>query len=405
MNSTPTLSHWLKALTIFLLLAPAITYADQPKKFLVFDYAIRQPWIKAHANQYVFVWGSSKENTAYFKKYSPLTELSTYAPYSRDPDAENNISKWKSAHPNWISYKCNRISPAIFVGDKNIPLTITNPQTIKWQISNFLSQAEETKTIALDNLQFRNVWGACGSYNTAENFVKRYSGYVYDSSYATDVAAWISTVSKAMHNSGYKVVVNHIPDSMKVGKISGADMSSQNVKKMIASIDGMVDEKADYILKNKDVSLSIFSLARYAARNGKWMYFIYQLNPLNAKTAESAMASYLIMASEKSAVYLSNAAKTYGHAPVFFGYDRAIGKACAPYQNDNDLLTRQFTRGMAIFLLPGQFRKKIELPAGFDDVNNRPIQRKANLTGGEGIILYRHSGTACDMVQSAKYAS
>jgi hypothetical protein len=405
MNSRHAPHHWIKVFAIALLLAPAIACADQPKKFLVFDYALKQPWIKDHANQYVFVWGSSPANEAYFKKYSPLTELSTYYPYARDPNAKNNLSNWRSTHPNWIAYKCDGTSPAVFVGDKNIPLDITSQQTIKWQISNFLSHAKEKKTVALDNFQFRNVWGACGSYDATHNFVKRYTGNVYDPTYASDVAAWINTVSAAMHKNGYRVIVNHIPDSMKAGKIPGADVDSPNVKKMIASVDGMVDEKTDYILKNKDISLSIFKLANYAAQNGKWMYFVYQLDPLDARTVESAMASYLIMASEKTAVYLSHTTKTYGHEPNFFGYDRTIGTACGAYKNDHGQLTRQFTRGVAIFMLPDQPRRSVKLPAGFSDINNKPISGMADLTGGEGLILYRRDGTTCTAISPAKYVN
>ena len=381
-------------LCLMLLTLSAVASGRQPQKFLVFDYHIQPAWIKAHAGEYVFVWGASQETVSVFQEFSPGTQLSTYFPYMRDPNPATTLTEWQAKHPTWVVYHCDGKTPVLPYNDKNITLDTNNPSVVQWQIENFLSGTTLTKTAALDNVQFRNDIGVCGIRSADRGFVRRYSGEVVDRQFADDVANWVEKVAASLRQHGIRVVVNHIPDASFVGGYPAANVDFPPTQQLVAAVDGIVEEHSNLILRNPVVARSVFRLADYVASKHKWMYFIYQMNPLDERTAESAMASYLIMTSPFSAVFLSSRDATYGSAPDFFGYDRDIGTACGASEH-NGLFTRTFTGGMAIFALPDGTQRTVTVPAGYEAVDGKPAPSTLTLKPGAGLVLYRQGKAHC----------
>lgn len=369
--------------------------AAQPQKFLVFDGHIQPAWIKAHANQYVFVWGASPDTVPTFQKFSPNTRLSTYFPHMRDPNPATTLAQWQAKHPTWVVYHCDGTTPVLPDNDKNITLDTNNPDVIQWQLERFEAGSISTKAVALDGLQLRNIFGVCGTRDTSGDFIRQYAGQQIDHKYADDVAAWITKVASALHEHGVRVVVNHIPDASSVSSHMSANINSPPAQRLVAAVDGMVEEGSNAILRSDDVALSVFKLADYVTSKHKWMYFIYEMHPLDAQSAESAMASYLIMASPSTAVFLSNGDETYGYAPDFFGYGRNIGTPCGAPSENRGLYTRTFSEGIAVFALAGSSVQTTAIPAGYQTVDGRPAPATTSIKPGEGMVLYRAGNAQC----------
>jgi len=378
-----------------LLLVSWTACANQPQKFLVFDGAITPSWIKAHGNEYVFVWGASPGTVPVFQQYAPHTLLGTYFPHMRDPNRADTLAHWQATHPTWVLYQCDGRKPALLSGDSNITLDTNNPEVIQWQIQNFLNGAASTHAVALDGLQFRNNGQGCGVYRTNHSFAPLYSGKAVDRTYADDVANWVQQVYPSLHKQGIKVIVNHIPDETSNGRYPAPDVNFPPTQRLIASVDGMVEEGASFTMQNRAVALGVLQYADYVAAKQKWMYFIYELNPFNVQTVESAMASYLMMASPYSAVFVSNRDSTYGHAPNFLGYDKNLGNPCGAHTSSNGILTRQYEKGIAMFALPEQTPRPVAIPAGYQNVDGNSAPSQIVLNAGEGSVLYRSSGTSC----------
>lgn len=389
-------SHLCLALALLLLsFVSCIARANQPQKFLVFDRYVTPDWIKVHGNEYVYVWGASPNTVHAFQQYAPQTTLGIYFPHMRDPDRANTLAHWQATHPTWVLYQCDRKSSALLSHDPNITLDTTNPEVIQWQLQNFRTGAASTHAVALDGLQFRNNGRACGVYRKDRSFTQLYSGQQVDRTYANDVANWMGKVYPALHEQGINVVVNHIPDDASDSRHALPDVNFPPARHLIASVDGMVEEGASQTMQNRAIALGVFQYADYMASQRKWLYFIYELNPFTPRTVESAMASYLMMASAYSAVFVSDRDSTYGYAPNFFGFDRDIGKPCAAYTSNDGVMTRRYERGIAIFALPEQLPHPITVPAGYQTVLGKPASGETVLAAGEGLVLYRATGASC----------
>jgi len=371
-------------------------HATQPQKFLVFDNKLDASWVKAHGKEYVFVWGASQKTMADFAESAPGTKLSVYFPYARDPDPGNDLAHWQTVHPDWIAYKCDQKTAAYFPGGKNVPLDITNPAVVDWQHDLITHHKSATKTVAFDNFQLRNELGVCG-VNIGPAFHAYYSGAAADTSFSNSVINWLEEISAKLHESGYRVIVNHIPDERMVGGLKDVDPDSVLTSRMVNAVDGILDEKANLILNNGEVAKDIFRFAQDVQKKGKWLYLLYQMIPLRAQEAQTAIASYLMIAGPKTAISLSYYDRDYGSAPEFFGYDRDVGRPCESYEDDAGLFVRRFSGGIALFVLPGRDPVQVRMPSGYVDVAAQPVLGIVNMDGGQGRVFYRNDNSGCSM--------
>src|SRR2546429_9873306 len=76
------------------------------------------------------------------------TGLQYYIPFHRDngtfsnSGAYHDLAHWKAAHPDWVLYKCDRVTPAYEFGDPNMPLDFANPALVSWQIQTYVQPAK-----------------------------------------------------------------------------------------------------------------------------------------------------------------------------------------------------------------------------------------------------------------------
>jgi hypothetical protein len=67
----------------------------------------------------------------------------TQLPFYRDHEtffdshAYHDLSYWEAVHPDWILYKCDRVTPAYEFDNPNMPLDFANPALESWQIQTY----------------------------------------------------------------------------------------------------------------------------------------------------------------------------------------------------------------------------------------------------------------------------
>jgi hypothetical protein len=365
--------------------------AEQPQKFLTFDSHVTYPEIKGHANQYVFVWGATGPSLdAAFTQESPGVVLGAYFPYSRDPDAKRGLDYWAASHPTWVAYTCDGATPATMYGDANVTLDVTNTDVVAWQVANFLNRPAGTNAVALDNFQFHNDGRVCGARDASGRFVQRYRPASYDMVYAQDQVRWLERTADLLHAQRVKVVVNHIPDLSP----DGDDPASPIIKRMVQSVDGILDEHAQLALRDARKSLLLAKLVSYVEASGKWMYLLYQLDNTGRSSIETAVANYLTMAGPTTAIYVSRNDDAYGYQPDFKGFDRQIGDPCGPATAQHGAVVRRYSEGLAIFAPPGSGSLSVPVTDVYLDVDGATITGSIRLEAGQGRVFYARNGDA-----------
>jgi len=102
--------------------------------FQAFDYYINTPSaIATVAHTYDVLYDAQLTNVPAYRANNPNMILTYYIPFHRDFGIFTNntlihdLSYWKSLHPDWVVYKCDRITPAYQYGDLNMPLDLPTP--------------------------------------------------------------------------------------------------------------------------------------------------------------------------------------------------------------------------------------------------------------------------------------
>ena len=211
--------------------------------FQSFDYHVQNP--ASIAPYYDFIWGADASKVNAFRAGNPNITLSYYISFFRDSgffgrsDMHQSLSYWKSVHPDWILYQCDRTTPAYEDGQLNVvPFDFSNPDLVAWQIQNYALPASQRgyDAIAADNLNMENLIGACGSYNKNGQWVQRYSGESNDPKWRADVLAWTTRMQQRLHSLQHPLAL--IPN-LGIGAIPLVDTYVQQV---VRHVDAILDE-------------------------------------------------------------------------------------------------------------------------------------------------------------------
>jgi len=140
-------------------------------------------------------------------------------------------------HPDWVLYKCDRVTPAYEFGDPNMPLDFVNPALLSWQIQTYAQPASENgyDGIAADNLNLQNLFGACSIYRD-DQWVQRYTGQLDDPRWCTDVINWLTQMQQALHHRRHPLAL--IPNLA----LDGLSPSDPLIQQVVSHIDGIEDE-------------------------------------------------------------------------------------------------------------------------------------------------------------------
>jgi Hypothetical glycosyl hydrolase family 15 len=138
---------------------------------LAFDYNAANSLSAAREVSYIFGGYFLDWN---FGFYPSGPHLDGYLPFDVDPYPQtspgHSLSDWQQTHPDWIVYRCDRVTPASYGNGNttttaNVPLDFSNPAVRAWQVQEAEALLRDgAQGIALDDFDFENYAGRCGVY-------------------------------------------------------------------------------------------------------------------------------------------------------------------------------------------------------------------------------------------------
>ncbi len=333
-----------------ILIRPFIDTWNNIHSFLDFDYNISNP--AAIAKHYDFVWGASPQNVSAFRSGNPNIFLTYYIPFHRDGGAFSNSEKhadlnyWTTNHPDWVLYKCDRVTPAYEFGDPNVPFDFTNPAVVSWQVQTYAQPASKIgyDGIAADNVNLQNQFGACGSYIQGK-WVQRYTGQLDDPQWTTDVITWLTLMQQALHHLQHPLAL--IPNL----SIGGLSPDGPSVRQVLSHVDGVLDEGGftnfgDGYLTNSNW-LQAIQFIQAVQQQNKPYYIINQFPSIGRAEIQWALASYLMAKEHTSALYISTL-QGYGGQSLYSEYAAQIGSPSGPMYQTQGVYLRQYSQGLSL---------------------------------------------------------
>ena len=365
--------------------------------FLTFDYNISN--VASVAKHYDFVWGAAPENLRAFRSSSPNIFLTYYIPFNRDHGTfsgsgrgeARSLSYWKAFHPDWILYKCDRVTPAYEFGDLSMPLDFSNPAFVSWQVQNYALPASESgyDGIAADNVDLVNQFGACGNY-VNDRWVQRYTGQENDPQWNADVITWLTRMQQALHRLPHPLAL--IPNST----LSNLSPSDPLIQQFFSHVDGVLDEQGftlagDGYQTGSDW-LQTVQLIESVQQQDKPYYIINQYPSVSHADIQWAIASYLMCKEHRTALYISTI-QGYGSDLWYGEYNEQIGNPTGPMYQTQNIYERNYSHGLSIVNPSPTDSYTITLNGTnhYQDLYGNPVSQTITMPPHSGIVLLTSS--------------
>jgi|SRR5579863_567425 len=363
------------------------------------------------AKSYDFVWGANVGTDsgiiASLRAGNPNIYLSYYISLNRDSGSFDNLglagqhdlNYWKSLHPDWILYKCDRTTPAFELQNPNMPFDMTNNDFINWQVQSYAVPASQAgyDAIAADNLNLYNAYGACGSYHNGK-WVQRYTGQLYDPQWEKDMLYWVTQMQQKLHALPHPLAL--IPNiGYRLGSAAGDPQSAQIVQQIVDHVDGVLDEGgftqygSGYLTDNDWIQT--IQLIRQTQQQNKPYYIIDEfLHQPSRADAQWAISSYLMCKEHLSALFYSSD-QGYGSDINYPEYGAQIGRPVSDMYPDQGVYWRNYSGGVAIANPSSTQTYTINLntmyidASGFVDFYGTIVGQTLTLGPHTGIVLLR----------------
>ncbi len=364
--------------------------------FLTFDYNISDP--AAIARHYDFVWGAKPDHVAAFRSANPDIFLTYYISFFRDTgtffDSQpRSLSYWKTTHPDWILYQCDRVTPAYAFGDSNIPLDFANPAVVQWQVQTYAQPASMSgyNGIAADNVNLQNASGACGVYKNGQ-WVQLYSGQPNDPKWKANVIEWLARMQQALHSLKHPLA---LISNLTLGSLAPDDPLLQQV---LSHIDGVLDEDGfteagDAYLTGTDWIQTIQFIQSVQAQH-KAYYIINQFSSSVVDSAEVqwAVASYLMAKGHSSALFIST---VQGYGSDFWDpiYNAQIGSPSGSMYQMQGIYARNYSGGLSLVNPSAAISYTVSLPSGhhYVDLYGMAVSGTITMPPHSGLVLLTSS--------------
>eukprot|EP00026_Physarum_polycephalum_P005307 Phypoly_transcript_05339.p1 GENE.Phypoly_transcript_05339~~Phypoly_transcript_05339.p1 ORF type:complete len:554 (+),score=88.69 Phypoly_transcript_05339:154-1815(+) len=315
--------------------------------FLVFDTPILLSNESIDAEPYDLVWGASDRILPMYRATNPEIVTSLYIPWSRDNDPSHNLTYWNATHPDWVLYKCDRVTPAFQFTDPHMPLDISNPAVIDFQLQKYIDMVHQFNYdgIAADNFAIGNALNACGIWREGE-WVQKYTGLWDDPVYNNDSLSWIHTFYARLRELAPDISfgINYSLNLMAP--------DDPRVLQVIDNLDYVMDEAGftnwGYGLPDPIVWDQINTWIEEIQARGKHYFGINEFSVLTPQAKEWGMASYLMSKNDHSSM-IATIIQGYGVETKMPEYDALeIGQALGPRNFSNGLYFRQYSNGLAV---------------------------------------------------------
>lgn len=366
---------------------------DNIHLFQTFDYNISNP--STIAKHYDFIWGTQFDHVAALRAGNPNIFLSYYIPFNRDggifPDnssiKDHNLTYWQAAHPDWILYKCDRVTPAYAFGDPTIPLDFANPALISWQIKTYAQPASVSgyDAIAADNVSLQNNFGACGIYKNGQ-WVQHYTGRLDDPQWRADVIYWLKQMQQALHQLQHPLAL--IPNFYQ----DDLPLSNPQIQQIMSNVDGVLDEEGFTDSGRGYPSASLWVQKVQFIENiqklHKPYYIINQFPSVGQAEIQWSIASYLMGKEHTAALFISTI-QGYGTALWHNEYGVQIGSPDGPMHQVQHVYLRKYSNGLSIVNPSATETATVTLNAvsHYTDLYGNSVGQTVTMPPHAGIVL------------------
>ena len=296
-------------------------------------------------------------------------------PCCRDESAKYTAGLAEYQRNGWgdrVLYKCDRITPAwtTYEGESFnktalLPLDITNPAVLDWQIETYVKPFVEKgfDALAVDNYNLENSWRACGIWRNSSNgtatWVKLFAGTrPHDAAWQQATISWLERM-KARVNAlttrrGGKMLIipNWGPNGLgwnnsvveRVGNASDGILSEMGITGMgprngrpYGFVGKAWVQRIEFMRNLQAHGRAAFFIDQYGdvdnVSNWKTPCAAEPRNCITKAVRQWCLASYLMGRGDSAALFLSGI-QHYGFLSWYpeWGTANAIGRALQPPQ-------------------------------------------------------------------------
>lgn len=359
---------------------------DGIHNFQSFDAYVPYKAARSDAPRYDLVWGAG--NPTDWSAGNPSILNTWYLPMTTDGDVRNTLTWWQSFHPDWILYHCDRVTPAWSQGLPQVPLDISNPATVQWQIQTYAgkAQAQGYLGLAADLVGFSNGNHGCGVWVNGQ-WVQRFSGQKDDPAWTQAVKNWAAYAHSYLHGLPRPMILaaNHVPTSRPFG--------DPDEIALLANIDIDEDEMgfSDYGIGQLSDAAFNNSVAwmRYVQSIGHAYFVVDKWKTASVTTTELdwSIATYLM--GKRGAASLDVVdASGYGYEYWFPQYAAAIGSPCAKMYASQGVYLRRFTGGVSVVNTSATTSFTVTLPqSSYTSIDGGAVQSPVLIAPSSGMVL------------------
>jgi len=394
----------------------------------VFDYNMSAEQATAAAPRYRYVWGSGDgRNGASARAWQAGNSALVNARYFVQGTDVYGLSKhdvawWQANHPDWIVYDCNGSNqPTRTVAfqpglPENVPLDISNPEVIRYQmrlagaaavrLGNNAIAVDQTLFFDYDGGQHQG-WFGCGTYASDGSFVRRWGagrgGFPnFDPQWKHDTAAWVATAKRVLRTDSMlashnlKLMVNH-----PAGNINDPDEQT-----VLANVDANLDETGFTSYGSYTKKPGLFKVAldymEYAQAHGATILEIDKFSGgnsgggsggrLSAAQLSWTIGTYL-MGNEGDAALFVTHGNGYGSEQYHSEYasvNARMGLPCGSYYSPSGrLYYRKFHGGLVVVNSGGAGNIDATLPPhSYSDLTGRPVTNPLVIPSTDAYVLF-----------------
>lgn len=394
----------------------------------VFDYNMTSAQATAAAPKYHFIWGSGTGNQGASARawQAGNAKLINARYFVQGTDAQelsgHDLAWWQANHPDWIVYDCNRGNqPTHTVAFQpglpaNVPLDITNPEVIKYQVrlagaaavrlGNNAIAADQTLFFDYDGGQHQG-WFGCGTYALNGNFVRRWgadrAGFPnFDPQWKHDTAAWVRSAKRIITSDAMlaphrlKLMVNH----------PAGNLNDPDEQMLLGNVDANLDETGFTSYGGYTRNSGLFKVAldymEYAQAHGATILEIDKFSGGNAGGGQGGQlsASQLswtigtyLMGNEGAAALFVTPGNGYGSEQYHAEYasvDAKMGLPCGRYYSTSSrLYYRKFRGGLVVVNSGGAGTLSANLPQhSYSDLTGRPVTNPLAVPSADAYVLF-----------------
>jgi len=362
--------------------------------FQVFDFNIDQQQAQQDAYRYDFVWGSGKP--AAWKSGNSALMTSWYAPFDGDFSLKHDLSWWLANHRSWVLYKCDGQKLASLDGLKNVPLDISNPAVVRWQMATYAPGMENANYdgLAEDLVSLNNATGGCGVYVNGQ-WTQRFTGEKVDPAWSKAVLAWHAYAYNYLHGLSRPllVAVNNVPESQPIG-----DADEQQLIKHV----DIIDDESSFTNYGTGYASSqkvgqILAWMKYVQNQGV-AYIVddkWNVSKLNEQQFDWGLSTYMLGKYHYASVFIDHL-PGYGQEYWVKQYKAKIGSPCAdfyPDPNDNGVLYRKFSNAFVVVNSSATQSFSVNLPkASYTDIWGNTVTSPLHLSTDDSEVLLTTNG-------------